>query len=127
MCARFPDTPVVIDHLARIGADGNVRDSDVRLLCRLAKHRHVYVKVSAFYALGRKQAPYTDLAPMIRRVFQDYGPQRLMWASDCPFQVEGGHTYEASLALVREHLEFLSRRDREWLLMGTAESLFFRR
>ncbi len=125
MCARFPDTPVVIDHLARIGAGGDVRETDVRLLTSLAKHRKVYVKVSAFYALGRKQAPYTDLVPMIRRVFDAYGPRRLMWASDCPFQVQDGHTYADSIALVRERLDFVSNEDREWLLSKTAESVFF--
>jgi predicted TIM-barrel fold metal-dependent hydrolase len=51
MCAKFPDTPVVIDHLARIGADGDIRPADVRALCALASHRSVHVKVSAFYAL----------------------------------------------------------------------------
>ena len=111
--------------LARIGADGEIRDADVRLLCGLARHRNVNVKVSAFYALGRKAAPYTDLAPLIRRVFEDFGPRRLMWASDCPFQVQDGHTYAASLALVREKLPFLSDEDREWLLEKTAHSIFF--
>jgi predicted TIM-barrel fold metal-dependent hydrolase len=125
MCDRFPETPVVIDHLARIGVDGKLRDSDTRMLCSLAKHRNVYVKLSAFYALGRKQAPYADLAPMIRRVFEDYGPRRLMWASDCPFQVQGGHTYAASIALIKEGLPFLSAEDRAWLLASTAASVFF--
>jgi predicted TIM-barrel fold metal-dependent hydrolase len=125
MCTKFPDTPVVIDHLARIGADGQVRDSDVRLLCGLAKHKNVNVKVSAFYALGRKQAPYTDLAPLIQRVFETYGPRRLMWASDCPFQVQGGHRYAPSIGLIRG-LPFLSEDDREWILGRTAASVFFK-
>ena len=125
MCGRFPETPVVIDHLARIGADGRIRDSDVRLLCGLARHRNVHVKVSAFYALGRKTAPYLDLAPMIRRVFEDYGPRRLMWASDCPFQVENGHKYAASINLIRERLDFFTDEDRDWLLEKTAAHLFF--
>lgn len=125
MCSKYPDTPVVIDHLARIGVDGQIRDSDVQLLCDLAKHRNVKVKASAFYALGKKKAPYEDLAPLIHKVFDHYGPQRLMWASDCPFQVEGGHWYEPSLALVRDKLSFLSTDDREWLLKRTAESVFF--
>jgi predicted TIM-barrel fold metal-dependent hydrolase len=123
MCSRFPETSVVIDHLARIGADGKISDADVRRLCSLARHRNVYVKVSAFYALGKKQAPYTDLAPMIQRIFEDYGPRRLMWASDCPFQVQNGHTYADSIALVRDRLPFLSNEDR--LLSRTAASLFF--
>lgn len=125
MCIRHPATPVVIDHMARIGATGEIRDADVRLLCGLSKHPKVAVKVSAFYALGRKTPPYTDLAPLIRRVFEDYGPRRLMWASDCPFQVQKEHTIAASIALIREGLPFLSAEDKEWLLTRTAESIFF--
>lgn len=125
MCERYPDTPVVIDHFARIGANGTIRDEDVRSLCSLARHKNVKVKVSAFYALGRKQAPYTDLAPLIRRVFEAYGSRRLMWASDCPFQVENGHRYAPSIGLIREGLPFLSVEDREWILGKTAASVFF--
>jgi predicted TIM-barrel fold metal-dependent hydrolase len=125
MCGRYPDAPVVIDHLARIGVDGAIKGSDVRALCALAEHRNVYVKVSAFYALGRKLAPYADLEPMIRIVFDAFGPKRLMWGSDCPFQVQDGHTYAASIDFVRRRLGFLSAADREWILAKTAGSLFF--
>jgi predicted TIM-barrel fold metal-dependent hydrolase len=126
MCERYPDTPVIIDHLARIGADGTIRDEDVRILCSLARHSNVKVKVSAFYALGRKQAPYTDLAPLIRRVLEAWGARRLMWGSDSPFQVQNGHRYAPSIALIREGLPFLSVEDREWILGKTAASIFFR-
>ena len=126
MCAKNPETPVVIDHFARIGTDGIIRDADVRLLCGLSRHRNVRVKASAFYALGKKQAPYMDLAPFFRRVFEDYGPRRMMWASDCPFQLQDGHRYASSIALVRERLPFLSKEDREWILGRTAEAVFFR-
>src|SRR5260370_41935634 len=50
MCAKFPDTPVVIDHMARIGASSEIRQADGRALCALARQRNVHVKVSAFYA-----------------------------------------------------------------------------
>src|SRR5687768_12222524 len=33
MCAKHPDTPAVIDHFARIGVDGQIRDVDVKALC----------------------------------------------------------------------------------------------
>jgi hypothetical protein len=48
-----------------------------------------------------------------------------MWASDCPFQVENGHTYRDSIELVRSRLDFLTASDRDWLLKGTAERVFF--
>ena len=99
-------------------------DADFLALCNLAQHPRVYVKVGAFYALGKKKPPYTDLAPLIRRVLQAFGSRRLMWESDCPFQVVD-HKYEESIALVRNHLDFLNNDDRDWILGRTAEKLLF--
>jgi predicted TIM-barrel fold metal-dependent hydrolase len=125
MCKDYGDTPVIIDHLARLGADGAVRDVDADALCALAKHKKVLVKIGAFYALGKKKPPYDDLASLIRRVVKAFGPDRCMWESDCPFQVQGEHSYEASIDLVRKRLDFLGADDREWLLRKTAERFFF--
>jgi predicted TIM-barrel fold metal-dependent hydrolase len=124
MCEKHRDVTVVIDHLARIGATGQIADADVRALCGLAKHRRVHVKVSAFYALSRKAAPYTDLEPLIRQVFETYGPRRLMWGSDAPYQAQAPHSYQASVDLVGQ-LRFLTADDRDWLLRRTAERVFF--
>jgi predicted TIM-barrel fold metal-dependent hydrolase len=125
MCQKHPRTPLVIDHFARIGIDGTIRDADVQKLCRLARHPLVHVKVSAFYALGKKKPPYSDLGPMIKRLLGAFGRERLMWASDCPFQIENGHTYADSIELVRSRLDFLTPDDRRWLLEKTAEKVYF--
>jgi predicted TIM-barrel fold metal-dependent hydrolase len=126
MCRRFPDTAVIIDHLGRIGAgpDGAIVDADIEALCALAKHPKTYVKVGAFYALGRKKPPYLDLVPLIKRVILAFGARRCMWESDCPFQVVRDRDAD-SLALVRDHLDFLSQDDRDWLLYRTAEQTLF--
>jgi predicted TIM-barrel fold metal-dependent hydrolase len=125
MCRRFPDTPVVIDHFARIGIDGQFRKADLDNLCGLARHKNVHVKVSAFSALGKKESPYLDLAPMIRRVLDAFGPERLMWATDGPWQMMGGHTYKDSIDLIRVRLDSLTDDDRQWLLRKTAQRVFF--
>jgi predicted TIM-barrel fold metal-dependent hydrolase len=127
MCRRFPETTVIIDHLGRIGAgaDGAIRQADIEALCALAKHPKLYVKVGAFYALGKKKPPYLDLGPLIQRVVSAFGARRCMWESDCPFQVVA-HRYADSLSLVRDRLEFLSKDDRDWLLFRTAELVLFR-
>jgi len=125
MCKAYPRTRVVIDHFARIGVKGSVDPRDLDLLCRLAEFEQVHVKTSAFYALGAKTAPYTDLGPMIRRLRDTYGASRLMWASDCPYQVEEGHTYANSIALIRDRLDFLTAEDQQWMLRKTAEKVFF--
>ena len=125
MCQRHPQTPVVIDHFARLGMRGPVDRQPLDRLLKLSEFDHVTVKTSAFYALGAKTPPYNDLAPLIRQLRDAFGAERLMWASDCPFQVEGKHTYEASITLIRDRLDFLSDAEKNALLRGTAERVFF--
>lgn len=124
MCTAFPETPVIIDHLGRIGVDGTIRDTDVEALCLLSKHANVYVKIGAFYALGKKTPPYDDLGPLIKKVVASYGSKRCMWESDCPFQVVD-HTYKQSIALIRDRLDFLTDDDKAWILTRTVETLLF--
>lgn len=125
MCRRFPKTRVVIDHFARLGMAEPITEHQIDALSRLAKHEHTYVKTSAFYALGRKKPPYLDLAPLIQRLHTAFGPERLMWASDCPFQVGPGHNYHDSIALLRDRLDFLTPHDKSWMLRKTADEVFF--
>ena len=124
MCGEHPDTTVVIDHLASVGSGGDIVEDDVRALCAMARHPGVHVKVSAFYALGTKRPPHDELAPMIERVVEAFGSERLMWGSDAPYQVRN-ETYEDSIKLVRDRLGFLSDEERERILAGTAERVFF--
>lgn len=125
MCQRFPDTPVVIDHFARIGMRGPVDQGELDQLKALAEFENVSVKVSAFYALGKKAAPYTDLEDMIKQLRDAYGADRLMWASDAPFQVVEPHAYGPSVALIRDHCNFLSAEEKTAILRTTAERIFF--
>lgn len=125
MCRRFPETTVVIDHFARVGAGGEIREDELAALCGLAVHPRVHVKLSAFYTLGKRTPPYLDLVPVIRRLYDAYGPGRLMWATDCPFQLLNGNTYRASVELIRDRLDFITPADRGLLLRGTAARVFF--
>ncbi len=131
---RHPATVVAIDHIGRIGVDGfgkvppvpgTIRAEDVANLAKLAQYPMVHVKLSAFYALGKRTPPYDDMIPLVKELLKAYGPERLMWGSDCPYQVGPGHGYKASIALVRDRLDGVSEGDREWLLRKTAERVFF--
>ena len=140
MCERFPDTVVVIDHMSsigenkRFGGTGIIEPEDTAALVALARHPNVYVKVSAFYALGTGEAPYLELLPLIRALIAAFGCERLMWATDSPYQSfppgiregeVGPGSYAASLALVKDALDGLSERERDWLLRRTAEKVYF--
>lgn len=124
LCERFPDTPVVIDHMARIGMNAPITSSQINALCRLARHPGTAVKISAFYALGRKKPQHDDLAPMIRQLYDAFGPSRLLWGSDAPFQMTS-ERYDDSIDFVRNRLPFLTAQDKNWILRDTAERLFF--
>ena len=125
MCGRYPETPVVIDHFARVGISGEIKPAELKQLLSLSRHANIRVKISAYYALGKKQPPHHELVPMIRQLFEAFGPDRLMWASDSPYQLEGGSTYKSSISLIRDHIDFVSEDDRRKLLRTTAEKSFF--
>lgn len=125
-CRRFPRTPVVIDHFARIGMRGPIAEADIANLLSLAELPNTAVKLSAFYALGAKQPPYDDLAPLVRRLRDAFGADRLMWATDCPYQLVAGQGYGPSVELVRDRLDFLSAGERTKILRDTATRIFFR-
>lgn len=123
MCAQFPDTVCVIDHFGHIDLD---KPETVESLTRLARHRNVFVKVSAFYKFGDQQAPYDDVVgPMVMRMVEAFGADRLMWASDCPYQLNGNNNYADALALIRSGLRGLTEPQRKAILRGTAERVFF--
>ena len=122
MCEQYPDTACVIDHFGHIDMQ---KPESVTALTRLARHPNVYVKVSAFYKFGDKKAPYDDLAPMMRRVIDAFGANRLMWASDCPYQLNSGNNFSDAVALIREGMPGLSSAERQSILRGTAEGVFF--
>lgn len=125
MCQAFARTNVVVDHFARIGIDGTIRDADLDALVRLARHERAHVKISAYYALGQKKPPYVELIPMIRRLNQAFGPHRLMWGSDSPYQLTPPNSYADSLALVRDKINFWTADERDRVLRKTAEDVYF--
>ena len=122
MCEQFPDTTVVIDHFGHIDM---AKPETVASLTGLARHRNVYVKVSAFYKFGDQKAPYEDVEPMVMKMIDAFGPDRLMWASDLPYQLNNGNNYEDAIGLLKHGLSTLSATERQAILRDTASKLFF--
>jgi predicted TIM-barrel fold metal-dependent hydrolase len=127
MCRRFPETPVILDHFCLVGRQNRFVEEEIDALCRMAKHKRVMLKLGAFYALGKKAPPYRDMLPLIRRVVAAVGPERSMWESDAPKQAKDGHSFEAAVAVIDKHAEFLSAADKRQILVKTAEDFFFKR
>ena len=127
MCKRHPECPVIIDHFCLIGRRRPIIDSEIQTLCRIARYPRVMLKIGAFYALGAETPPYLDMLPLIERVVDAFGPERCMWESDAPLQTKPPHNFEAAVAVIRGHADFLSRSDKDQILFRTAEDFFFNR
>ncbi len=120
LCAKHPDTVVVIDHMGTVKSDQPERMAE---LLALAKRANVYVKISGFNKFDLP--PYAKLSGQIGQIIDAFGVDRLMWGSDLPvLEAEVPHRLSASLDLIRTGLG-LSEGDQDALLRGTAEKLFF--
>jgi len=131
MCQRFPDTPVIVDHVCGIRIkDGIFPDAEIRALGELARHKQAMVKLGPVQALGDGKSPYLDLLPLIRRLVDAFGPERCMWESDSggPVPMQNPEQdYASAIALIRDHADFLSATDKDAILCKTAERFFFQR
>jgi predicted TIM-barrel fold metal-dependent hydrolase len=76
--AEHPDTPAVLDHFCRIGLGGVLPEVQMAQLCALAKYPQLYIKLSAFYALGQATPPYDDMLPFVERLVKAYGSVRCL-------------------------------------------------
>jgi predicted TIM-barrel fold metal-dependent hydrolase len=73
---------------------------------------NVYVKVSSAPNFSAEPYPFRDISPYIRRLYDAFGPQRLMWGSDI---TRLASTYSECLNQLRDGLDFLSAEDSEWI------------
>jgi predicted TIM-barrel fold metal-dependent hydrolase len=64
-----------------------------------------------------------DTHATYERIYDVFGPQRLMWGTDFP-HILRNIGYENGLALFRDHLPFLTKDDQEWLFSKTALSIW---
>lgn len=93
---------LVVDHFGRPDPKLGVECQGFQMMLRLLENGRTWVKVSAAYRLGKEAAARYG-QELLRRV----GPDRLLWASDCPFvghesQVTYRETIDDVLAWVPE-------------------------
>ena len=111
MAQRFPGVNVVIDHIAMI--DITAPDSDgFGPLLDLERFPNVYIRTSMHNPSKTRQLPYRDVWPFLRRLYDRYGPKRLVYANF------------SELLIVKELIPFFTSEDKEWILGRTAHRLY---
>jgi len=117
---RHPDLDVVIDHMADCPID---RPDLIALLVDMARYPRVHVKISHTWSLSRESYPWRDTHDLVQRVYQAFGPQRIMWGTDWPMCLLKT-TYARTLSVVRDEMRFISGDDMPWVLGETAFKLW---
>ncbi len=111
---------VCIDHMADCPID---KPEELKKLLGLARHPRVFVKISHLWGLSKQAYPYRDTHDQVKRLYDAFGPQRLMWGTDWP-GVEAFCGYAKAVALYRDEIKFFTAEDRRWILGGVALKLW---
>ena len=117
---HLPPTKIIIDHFGHRHFDDR---NHCQQLLDLARFPNVYIKMSGLYALSKTPHPHRDATWLIRAVYDAFGPQRLLWASDFPY-ILSSCGYGSCLNLFMEQLAFTSQEDRDWICGKTASTLW---
>jgi predicted TIM-barrel fold metal-dependent hydrolase len=107
LIARFPDAPVLIDHLAEPHMGNAVEFADV---LALARFDNVYMKLSGLNHFAADGPLYLSAKHFTRLVAEAFGPDRMVWGSGTP-------------QIVDAHLDFLSEGEREKVKGGNLAAL----
>ena len=117
---RHPALTLIIDHM-NLTADikkNNQTDSAIDQTVALARYPNVSCKMSASPGYSSEAYPFGDMTPVLKRVFDAFGPQRCYWGTDMTNSFAKA-TYRQRVAHFTETLDFLSEDDKDWV-MGRA-------
>ena len=121
--ARFPGVKVALDHIGGAPTDEEAPAPLLGNVLHMAHYPNVYVKFSPQGHKSTQPFPFQDTFPAFEKLYDAFGPERLMWGTNFPGVVKGVG-YGPAIELFRDHMEFLSPGDKEWLFAKTAQSIY---
>jgi predicted TIM-barrel fold metal-dependent hydrolase len=119
LAAKFQGVRIILDHLARPG-QGTAAEYEGVL--RLAKIPGVYMKFSnsGVTSASKQPFPHLDANPLVRRIYEAFGPDRMIWAELGSDRAGFGRANE----LFASMFDFVPEADRAKLRGLTAKRLF---
>jgi predicted TIM-barrel fold metal-dependent hydrolase len=115
-----PDLQVVIDHMDDTPLD---HPEQLELLLELVRYPKVFVKISHMWSLSAQVYPYPDSAAQVKRLCETFGAMRLMAGTDWPISLPK-QSYAQTVALYRDHLNFLPPQDHVQILSKTVQEVW---
>ena len=120
LARRYPSVNFLCHHMA------GVRDSEnnIEEILRSADVDNIYIKLSGFHYVSCRSwdYPYYDVHPLLRKLYANFGGDRLCWGSDYPV-VRFNMTYKHALESFKTHCSFVSKEDKIKILGGNMDRL----
>jgi predicted TIM-barrel fold metal-dependent hydrolase len=119
---RHPELRILIPHMGcPLDIRGSAAFAGIEELLDLAGYPNVTVMVSSAPCFSNQPYPFGDVHPYLRRIYDVYGPRRMLWGADLSRLTS---SYSECLDLFRHALDFLSDADKGWILgRALAEAL----
>jgi predicted TIM-barrel fold metal-dependent hydrolase len=76
LASQLKEMPVLLDHLGRAAQGTPAEYEDV---LRLSELPRVFMKFSGVSYSSKDKHPFRDVQPVVRRIFQAFGPDRMLW------------------------------------------------
>jgi predicted TIM-barrel fold metal-dependent hydrolase len=117
LASRFPGVKVVLDHLGRPGQGTPGEYEDV---LRLAKLPNTHMKLSGWRYASKQDPPHADLKPLVRRIYDAFGPRRILWGGLGMNMTD----FEQNVATLAALFDFANESERA-LIRGTNAARLF--
>jgi len=123
----FPSLALLCHHMAGARVGESADFPALHAILESARWPNINIKLSGFHYVSNTPwgFPYADCEPVVRALYEHFGPERLCWGSDYPV-VRRSMTYRQSLEVVRSHCTFIPEPDRELILGASLARLLAR-
>ena len=118
---KNPHLTVVIDHQADCRRFRSRRAST--RCSRSSGTRRCSSRFHTCGTLSRQPYPYPDAQVQVKRLYDKFGAKRLMWGTDWPISIRQ-LTYAQAVELFRDHMDFVTPADHEWILGKTVQQVW---
>ncbi|MBI1684304.1 amidohydrolase family protein [Caulobacter hibisci] len=120
LAERFPNVPIILDHLARPEVADGPPYAAAQSLFDLADLPSIYMKLTP-RIMGDSTKGAATPETWFPKVVEAFGAERLAWGSNFP---TSPGTLSEILATARQRLSSLSQADQAWIFGNTAASLY---
>jgi predicted TIM-barrel fold metal-dependent hydrolase len=119
LAAKFPTTPIILDHLAR---PGQGTPEEYQQVLKLAALPRVYMKYTStgVESASKQPFPHRDAKPLVKRVYEAYGADKMIWGG------LGGNmaAFQREVQLFDLMFDFVPEPERRKIRGLTAQKLF---